>query len=247
LTEPDLAELARPRDLNQLLSDSFGLYRKHFGTFLAIAFVVVVPVHAIVLGVGLGQFTGGYDATPPPEITIGPAVVQVLVVGPLVSVMVLYVLLQIAAGAKPSAGRAIQEGLDAFAPVFLPVLIAVACEAAAIITIVGFFILFVRWYLVPQLVVVEKKRGTDALRESWELTRGFAWRTAGLILVVQLLFGLAEALVATPIAAIAEEADSEAVGLAATTLARTLVVAPIGIFAALLYFDLRSRQTALRR
>jgi hypothetical protein len=67
------------------------------------------------------------------------------------------------------------------------------------------------------------------------------------VLVVQLLFLLAGGLVATPVAALAKSLDSEAVQLAANTLAETVVAAPLGIFAALLYFDLRARQAALPR
>jgi hypothetical protein len=94
---------------------------------------------------------------------------------------------------------------------------------------------------------MEDKRGTDALRASWELTRGFAWRVAGLVLVGQILFALAGGLVSAPVAALARSLDSEAVQLAANTVGEAVVAAPIGIFATLLYFDLRSRQGALAR
>jgi hypothetical protein len=247
LTSPDRAVLDRPRDLGALLSDSFAIYRGNFWTFLAMSAVVVVPVQAIVLGVGLGQFSGGYDSTPRPQGAIVPAIVQVLVVGPLVAVMALHALREIADGRKPRAGQAIQAGLDAFSVVFWPVLIATLCEAGTAITLIVPFVLLVRLYFVPQLVVLEGKRGPEALRASWELTRGLAWRTAGLILVVHLLFELAGALVATPLAAVAKSVDSEAVSLGATTLAEMLVAAPLGIFAALLYYDLGTRQAALRR
>jgi hypothetical protein len=73
-------ELNRPRDLNALLTDSFSLYRRHFWTLLAVAFVVVVPVHAVVLGVGLGQFSGGFDSTPAPASTLVPGLTRLLVV-----------------------------------------------------------------------------------------------------------------------------------------------------------------------
>jgi hypothetical protein len=243
---PDRADLNRPRDLSALLSDSVRIYRRHFWTFLAIAVVVVVPVQAIVLGIGLGQFTGGYNSTPVPASTLVPTLVRLLVVTPLVAVMVLDALLEIAAGRKPHAGHAIQAGLDAFTRVFWPVLIAVLLEAGTIITIVVPLVLLVRLFFVPQVVAVEGKRGVDALRASWDLTRGFAWRVAGLVLVVQLVFVLAGALVTTPLAALAKSLNSDAVSLAANTLALTLVEAPLGIFATLLYFDLRSRQAALR-
>jgi hypothetical protein len=247
LTAPDRADLTRPRDLGGLLSDSFGLYRRHFWTFLAISTVVVVPVNAIVLGVGLGQFTGGFESTTAPASTAVPLLVRLLVVIPLVAVMVLDAVLEISAGRTPRAAKAIQSGLDAFTPVFWPVLIAVVCEAATLITIVVPLLLLVRWFFVPQVVVVEEKRGPEALRASWELTRGFAWRVAGLVVVGQLLFVLAGALVAAPLAALARSLDSEAVLLAANTLAEVLIAAPLAIFSTLLYFDLRSRHGALAR
>jgi hypothetical protein len=247
LTAPDDAavSLERPRDLSGLLSDSFALYRHHFWTFLAIAFVVVVPVNAIVLGVGLGQFSGGYDSTAAPASALVPALVQLLVVGPLVAVMVLYALQDVGAGQKPSAGRAIQSGLEAFSVVFWPVLIAVLCEAGTLITIIVPFVLIVRWYFVPQLVVLDKARGPDALRASWELTRGFAWRVAGMLIVVNVVWGLGGVLITTPLTAVAREADSEAISLGAATIGETLVAAPLGICAALIFYDLRSRKRAL--
>jgi hypothetical protein len=240
-------ELNRPRDLGALLSDSFAVYRRHFWTLLAVAFVVVVPVHAIVLGVGLGQFSGGFDSTPAPASTLVPGLTRLLVVTPLVSVMMLDAVIAIAAGRRPGIASTIQAGLDAFGRVFWPVLIAVLAMAATLFTLVLPLVLLVRWFFVPQVVVLDEKRGMEALRASWELTRGFAWRVAGIVFVVQLIFYLAGALVATPLAALGRSLDSEAVALAATTLTEVLVAPPVGIFAALLYYDLRSRKAALAR
>jgi hypothetical protein len=243
---PALA-LDRPRDLNALLTDSFSLYRRNFWTLLAVAIVVVVPVYAVVLGVGLGQFTGGFDSTPAPASTLVPWLAQLLVVTPLISVMMLDALRALAGGRRPRFASTVEAGLDAFGRVFWPVLIAVLCMALTLFTVILLPVLLVRLYFVPQVVVIEDRRGTEALRASWELTRGFAWRVAGIVLVVQLLFYLAAALVATPLAALGRSLDSDAVSLAATTLAEVLVAPPVGIFAALLYFDLRSRKGALAR
>ena len=239
-------ELEAPRDLGGLLSESFYLFRRNALRFLAMSVCVVVPVHVAVLGIGLKQFSGGYDSTPPTASAWVPVAVQVLVVGPIVAVMALHALQELAAGARrPRVGASIQAGLDAFAVVFWPVLLAVLGEIAAIITIIGVFVLVVRWYFVPQVVVIEGARGTQALRASWELTRGLGWRAAGLLLVGNVAYGFAATLISTPVDAAARGVDSEAVGLAATTLAETLAAAPIGIFVALVYFDLRSRQRAL--
>lgn len=240
-------ELERPRDLGALLADTLALTRRHLWKFLAIGFAVVVPVNAVVLGIGLGQFSGRYDSTPPPASGLVPALVSLLVVDPLVAAMALHVLQAAAAGRPVRVGAAIQAGLDAFTRVFWPVLIAVLCEAATLITVVVPFVLLVRWFFVPQVVVVDGARGAGALRASWEVTRGFGLRTAGLVLVARLLFLIAGALVATPVAALARSADSEALSLAATSLGYVLVVTPLGVFAGLLFYDLRSRQAALAR
>jgi hypothetical protein len=242
---PDRVELDRPRDLNALLADSFALYRRHFWTFLAIGAVVVVPVYAIVFGVGLGQFKGGYDAGIPSAAAPVPILVQVLVVDPLVAVMVLHALRETAARGNPNAGRSIQAGLDVFAAVFWPVLIALVCEIGTLITLVVPLVLVVRLYFVPQLVLAEGQRGPAALSASWELTRGFGWRTAGLIVVGRLLYALAGGLLATPLGIVAKAVDSQALSLAATVFGEMLVAAPVGIYGALLYFDLRARQHAL--
>jgi membrane-anchored glycerophosphoryl diester phosphodiesterase (GDPDase) len=161
--------------------------------------------------------------------------------------MMLDALLAIADGRKPRVASTVQAGLDAFGAVFWPVLIAVLCMAGTLVTIVVPLVLLVRWFFVPQLVVLDKARGLDALRASWELTRGFGFRVAGLLLVALLLFQLAGGLIATPIGAAARAVDSAALALAATAVGETLAFAPIAIFAALLYFDLRSRQAALQR
>jgi hypothetical protein len=130
--------------------------------------------------------------------------------------------------------------------VFWPVLIALACEVVTLITVIVPLVLLVRLYFVPQTVVLDGSRGTAALSSSWELTRGFAWRTAGMIVVARILYALAAGLLSTPIALIAKAVDSQAVSLAATAFGEILIAPPLGIFAALLYFDLRSRQGALR-
>lgn len=241
----DRVDLNRPRDLNALLSASLALYRRYFLAFVAISFVVVVPVYAAVFGIGLGQFSGGYDASPPAAAAPVPIIVQLLVVDPLVAAIVLHAVRGMAAGERPHAGRSIQAGLDVFASVFWPVLIAFACEAGTAVTVIVPLVLLVRLYFIPQVVVAEGRRGTDALRASWELTRGFAWRTAGFVVVGRVLYTLGGALVATPVAILAKAVDSQALSLAASTLGETLVAAPIGIFGALLYYDLRSRQAAL--
>jgi hypothetical protein len=206
-----------------------------------------VPVYAAVLGLGLEQFKGDFDSTPGPAEVAIQSLVSVLVVSPLIAVMALHALREIADERPPRAGQSIMAGLDAFSIVFWPVLIALVVAASTFLLIVAPFVLLLRWYFIPQLVVIDGKRGPEALRASWELTRGQAWRAAGLIIAAYVLFRLGSALLATPIAIAAKQLDSAALSLAATTFADLLTAAPVAIFATLLYFDLRSREGALRR
>ena len=242
---PERFDLNRPRDLNALLSESLRLYRAYFWQFLAISAVVVVPVYAAVFGIGLGQFKGGYNETTPAAAAPLPALVEVLVITPLVAAMTLHAVREIGGGRPVRARGSIQAGFDVFAPVFWSVLLVILGEIASVITIIGPFVLLFRWYLVPQVVVAEGRRGTAALREAWELTRGFGFRTAGYVIVGRVLFLLAGALLATPVAILAKAVDSQAVSLAATAVGEMLAAPLLGIFAALLYFDLRTRQAAV--
>jgi hypothetical protein len=240
-------ELDRPRDLGALLSDTLSLYRRFLWQFLVLGIALVAPVYAVVLGVGLGQFGGHYHSTLPPASAVIFLLATLLVVNPLVATTALYALQDVAEGRPVRVRAAVQAGLDAFARVFWPVLIATLLEAATLVLVVVPFILFVRLFFLPQAVAVDGERGAGALRASWELTRRFGLRTAGLLIVAWVLFSFAGALVATPVAALASSARSEALSLAATTLQYAVVAMPLGVFAGLLFYDLRSRQAALAR
>src|SRR5439155_26692908 len=117
--------------------------------------------------------------------------------------------------------------------------------AATFVTVLARALVLVAWYVGRLVVVLDGKGAVQSLRASCELTRGFAWRVAVLLFVARVLFQLAGALLATPLVAVARSIDSEAMSLAGAALGETLVAAPLGIFAALLYFDLRSRKGAV--
>jgi hypothetical protein len=250
-------DLTSRRELGALFGDSLRLYFGNFARFVAIGAAVVVPTQLIVSGIGLGRLSGGFeDKTPRAGELIGGAV-QTLVSTPLIVAMTVYLLLDLAAGKQPSARRSIQAGLDAFAPIFLPVVAALACEAAIVLAVllvalltgataltpllVGAVFLAVRWYFVAQSVVVDNARGLDALRASWSLTRGFAWRVLGTVALGYLAFVVAATVLSAPLASAAHAADSGALRLAAEIVAASLAAPAVALLSALLYFDLRAR------
>jgi hypothetical protein len=258
LTDPSRLDLNRPRTLGPLLTDSLSVLWSQLRVFAVIGFVVVAPAELIVSGIGLGELTGGAKPDDSLAVTLIPLAVRQLVTGPLVTAMALYVLLDLAAARPPALRGVIQSGLDAFRPVFLPVLIAVALEALlalALVTplvaagagaVVGLVLLLplalaVRWFFVPQVVVVARERGPAALRASWALTRGSGWRVAGIVLIAAILLQAAGGVLVSPIVAIADSADSGALMVLSSIVAQTLIAPALAIVGTLLYFDLKAR------
>jgi Membrane domain of glycerophosphoryl diester phosphodiesterase len=239
-------ELERQRDAGALLRDSLGVYLGHFWTFLALGALVVVPSELIVNGVGLNQLTGGYDSSVTFADTAIPAVVSYLVVAPLITAICVYALQSVAAGGSTGAREAIVKGFEQFSPIFFAVLLAALGILLGAVLILPGLYLFVRWYFVPQAVVLENTHGAAALRSSARIVKGFWWRTFGLIVLVNVLALIVVIILGSPFTAAADRADRAVWALVGEIIASS-VVQPFGaLYSTLLYFDLRARQTSVQ-
>jgi hypothetical protein len=236
-------ELNRSRDPSALFSDSFTVLRRHFGVFLVLAAVVVVPVHVIVSGIGLEQLTGRYDSSPALAETLLPTLVSFLVVAPLLNAICIHVLQSLAAGEKPSARLAIVEGFEAFTPIFFAVLLAAAGIALGLLLFIvpGIYVA-VRWFFVPQAVVIEGVKGPQALMRSMEVTDGFWWRTFGVALGANVLAAIPGLLLAAPLTALAESSGRAVWSLAGTIVTEIVTTPFVALVATLLWYDLRARR-----
>jgi membrane-anchored glycerophosphoryl diester phosphodiesterase (GDPDase) len=134
---------------------------------------------------------------------------------------------------------------EALATAALVLPLALAVNSALVPTLLIPLALYVRWYFVPQVVVVEKTDGTEALRSSWRLTRGSGFRVFGILFLATLLIGIAAQVVATPLLAAAQGADSGALLMLYQAMSQAIASPVVAILAALLYFDLRSRRRAV--
>jgi hypothetical protein len=235
-------ELERPRDAGALLRDAFSVYRRHFWTFLAIGAIVVVPSELIVSGVGLDQLSGRYDATPSFAEAAIPGAVAYLVVAPLVSAICVFALRSVASGDSPRAREAVVKGFEMFTPLFFAVLLAALGIALGLLLIVPGIYLFVRWYFVPQVVVVENQQAAAALRGSSRLVQGAWWRTLGLIALVNVAALLAALVIGSPFTAAADSSDRAAWSLIGQILAGVITQPFAALYSTLLYFDLRQRK-----
>ena len=237
-------DLQRTRDIGGLITDGFGIYFRNFGTFVAIAAAVVVPVHLIVAGIGLGELTSGYDDSPGAAQQVIPVLAAAFVIAPLTTAMCIYAMLDLADGRQPKIGATIQRGLDVFAPLLIVMLLYAGAVVLGLIAFIlpGVYLL-IRLGFVIQATVVENLRGADALRRSWELVAGLRpWlRVFAVTLVVNLLVGGLSALISEPLRAVADSADSAVFQLIGTIIGGVLFAAPSALIATLLYFDMRAR------
>jgi hypothetical protein len=235
-------ELERPRDTGALLRDSFSVYRRHFWTFLAIGAIVVVPAELIVGGVGLEQLSSGYNATPNFAEAAIPGAVSFLVVAPLITAICVFALRSVAAGNSPRARESLVKGFELFTPLFFAVVLAALGIALGLVLVVPGIYLFVRWYFVPQVVVLEGARGPEALRASGRLIQGAWWRSFALILLVNVVALLVALVLAAPFSAAAESSDRAVWSMIGQMLAGA-ITQPFGaLYSTLLYFDLLARR-----
>ena len=205
----------------------------------------MIPVELIVEGIGLEMLTSSYDESPPLVESAVPTVVGFLVVTPIITAICIYALHSIAEGQRPSAGQVFVAGFEAFTPLFGAVVLA------AIGIAVGFLALFipgvylaVRWYFVPQAVVVEGVRGPAALSRSTQIVRGFWWRTFGLVLLANIAVAIPGFLLLAPFSAIAASTDEAVWALVGTILATSVTTPFVALFSTLFYYDLLARRTS---
>jgi hypothetical protein len=237
-------QLRQERDVGALFRDALGVFGRHVWLFILLSAAVVVPAELIVEGVGLEMLTSDYDSSPTLAEAAVPTVVEFLVVTPIIAAICIYALHVIAEGQRPRAGAVLVAGFEAFTPLFAAVLLAaVGIALGLLVLIVPGVYLAVRWYFVPQAVVVEGIRGPAALSRSSALVDGFWWRTFGLVVLANIAIAIPGFLVLTPFTAIAESTDRALWSLVGSAVATSLTSPFVALYSTLLYYDLVARRT----
>ena len=101
-----------------------------------------------------------------------------------------------------------------------------------------------RWYFVPQAVVIEGARGPAALSRSTQIVQGFWWRTFGLVLLANIAVAIPGFLLLAPFSAIASSTDEAVWALVGTILATSVTTPFVALYSTLLYYDLLARRTS---
>lgn len=236
-------DLTQPRDLGDVLSACFELYRRYFIVFATIAFAVVVPLDVLTMGVIDGQLTG-YDG----EFSFGeggPAypIVYYLIATPLITAGHVHAVMEIGAGRRPNAGASLVKASTALAALMLAIaLTTLGTLLGTIALVVPGIYLYVRWYVTTQSIVAEGLGPIEGIRRSGELVRDNWWRVFGISLVIGLIGGLFSALLGVPLQALAVVFESGPLLVLGTIVSDAIVLSFVALGATMVFFDLRARR-----
>jgi hypothetical protein len=238
-----------PRGIGELLSAAWHLYRRHWRTLWAVAAVAVVPLTLVQYVVGHWLLTQG-------EVTRNQVVVSASfwaasasLLGAVVGLLLYQVLTGAitravaaeAAGEDPTVEHSYQFGFARLGPILLvSILVGLAVLGGLILLVIPGIYIGVRLAVSIQALVVEGRRGTEAMRRSWALVGGHWWHSFGTLILAALITGVVNGVITAPFGSGAWFVQGIAAAVAAgVTLPYSALV---GV---LLYLDLRARKERL--
>ncbi len=237
------------RGIGQILGAGFDLYRKNWQSLLAIAAIVVVPLTVLqyflvdwIRDRGVVRRAGaGVEVSTSFWAGLGGG----LVLGLLTVLMYLVLtgaitraIAEEAAGQDATIERSYRYGFARFGSILLVgLLVALAVTGGFILLVIpGFFILTRLSVSMPALVV-EDRRGTEALSRSWNLVKGHGWHVFGTLVITWLLMGVVSSILTLPFGGSGWFVQS-----LASAVATVLTLPYTTLVTVLIYLDLRARK-----
>src|SRR4029450_6059961 len=186
--QPGEATLPRPLGIGEILSTAFRLHQRPWPPLLAIAAVVVVPLTLLQYLFGDWIHSRG-EVTSLEEVSTATwAVGAAGLVGGLAA-MVMYLVLTGAitravaaevAGEDPGVEQSYRFGFHRLGSVLLvSVLVGLAVIGGLILFIIPGIYIAIRLCVSIEALVVEGRRGTEAMGRSWGLVGGHWWHAFG--------------------------------------------------------------------
>lgn len=244
----------RPRGVGDLLTAAFELYRRHFATLIAIAAVVVVPLtlaqyylfdlvavtaptEAEIERLGAEAFTRDFVRATSAAFLVG-----------ILSIFILQILTGAVArgaagsilGERLTLGEAYRYGFRRLWSILLiGLLVGLAVTGGFLLLVVPGFFILVRLISAIPVLVIEGRRGREALSRSWNLARGHGWPVFGTLVLMAILTGIVTGILQAPFR---EGWFGQAVG---ASVATTLTAPFTALVILLIYLDLRVRKEEL--
>ncbi len=222
----------------QSLSGALSLDARDPVVLLLLSLAVVAPYELIVYA--LTKTSPLQEQSASVETTIILLLVAFALVGPLVSALYVNALVAIGEQQRPSITTVVRQGLRALPVVAAAQIIAgIGIGIGFVLFIVPGVFLALRFAVVAQVAAIERTDWPGALRRSGALTRGSYLRIFGLLLCV---YGVT-VLITSGGSAVVGKHGASALDVAVGIVAATLTQSFQALVSALLYFDLRVRQS----
>ncbi len=263
----------RPMGVGEILDAAIRLYRAEWKSLMAIVAIALVPITFLqaFLTRSMGSpfsteaaVSANVDATLITSIVLG--IIQVLVIQPFLTAAVARASADVYLGHEVLVGPTFRYAVSRIHSilwitilmillVFVPGLVlvifgALGAEEVAIVfgivMVVFLVIVFVRFVFGSTVLVVEGKKGSKALRRSWELAKGFFWKIVGTLLLAGIMASVVEGVLSIPGAvAFAAVGPAGWPFLAIGGSLAAIITTPFTtLITVLLYFDLRIRKEA---
>jgi hypothetical protein len=230
----------RPRTLGEILSEAFRIYRENAEQLIVIVAVVVVPL-SFISAVVVRLFGD------PTDRSFGVSIAALLIAAAIG--VIIWAILQAAmlrGAAQATIGDPVDVeasyrwGLARFGSVLLvALLVGIVVGVGFLLLIIPGFIFLVFLSVSEPALIVENRRGTEAMSRSWNLVRGNFWHALAVILVAAIITGVIQGILS------AIGGDNWFVAWIFTAIAQIITAPFTALVTVLLYLDLRARTEAL--
>ncbi len=240
-----------PRSFGQIFGTALDIYRRNAAQLLTIVAIVVIPLSIIsflIVRVALAPGTTrqqiGDTVVEVPEPRSLIVLLLAAGIGAAIAIIINSILqaATMRGAALASLGEPVdisdsyRWGMRRFGSVLLvAVLIGLGVLGGLILLIIPGIIFLVLWSVSIPAVVVEGKRGTEAMRRSWQLVRGHFWFVLGVVVVAAIITSV----VSSIFSAIAGESDILALIL--NTVGQIITAPFSALVTVVLYLDLRTK------
>lgn len=246
-----------PKGVGQIYTDAFELYKANAAKLFTIVAIVVVPLSLLSALFTYVVFKGSETTSVVlgEEVTVTTRSFGITLLASLVAAaiaVIISALLQ-AAIIRGAALASVGDPLDVDASyrygfrrfgsvILVSILVGLCVGIGFIFLIIPGLILLVMFSVAIPSLVVEDRRGTDAMSRSWNLVKGHFWHVVGVIVVgwlISIVVGLVFGAIGAAIG------DLWLLRWIFDMIAQILIAPFIALVTVMLYVDLRARGEAL--
>jgi hypothetical protein len=232
----------QPRSVADILETAFDLYKRHWVTLVQVVAYLVIPLTLLQYLIGdmlEGEDEGSGLIAGSLLLLIATMFIWLLLIG-----AIAWAVATILIGREPDISDCYRNGYRRIWSILLVwVLSALAILAGWILLIIPGLIVMTRLSSAIPAVVIEQRKGTDALGRSWNLVKGYGWPVFG-ALAVSLLIAVIVSGIVTQVG-IAIGGDNWFVSGIFASIGSIITMPYTALVVGLIYFDLRVRKENL--